>query len=49
METLQGMGCARGIRVSPELVSPGSERRDKLKKNLIGHTLSIIEFACTHF
>jgi len=29
-----------------ELVSPGSESRGKLKKNPIGHTLSIIESAC---
>jgi len=29
-----------------ELVSPGGESRGKLKKNPIGHTLSIIESAC---
>ena len=33
-------------RMSLELVSPGGESRGKLKKNLTGHTLSIIESAC---
>ena len=33
-------------RMSLELVSPGGESRGKLKKNPIGHTLSIIESAC---
>ena len=44
-----GFSSVDGIRMSLELVSPGSESRGKLKKNPIGHTLSIIESACARW
>ena len=41
-----GVSSVDGSRMSLELVLPGSESRGKLKKNLIGRTIPIIESAC---